>query len=91
MNAFNLTQKAQNSQNLQVASPLLAYRYTAATQLSPKRSFFRRRLLTVDLRQLKFQTLNFNHMKINWKEIIKLLITVLTAIAGTLGVMSCTM
>ena len=30
-------------------------------------------------------------MKINWKEIIKLLITVLTAIAGTLGVMSCTM
>lgn len=30
-------------------------------------------------------------MKINWKEILKILITVLTAIAGTLGVMSCTM
>ena len=28
-------------------------------------------------------------MKINWKEILKLLITVLTAIAGTLGVVSC--
>ena len=26
---------------------------------------------------------------INWKEILKLLITVLTAIAGTLGVVSC--
>ncbi|MBR5149540.1 MAG: smalltalk protein [Bacteroidaceae bacterium] len=25
----------------------------------------------------------------NWKEILKLLIAVLTAIAGTLGVMSC--
>ena len=30
-------------------------------------------------------------MRINWKEILKLLITVLTALAGTLGVMSCTM
>ncbi|MBR5149575.1 MAG: smalltalk protein [Bacteroidaceae bacterium] len=29
-------------------------------------------------------------MRINWKEILKLLITVLTAIVGTLGVMSCT-
>ena len=28
-------------------------------------------------------------MKLNWKEILKLLITVLTAIAGTLGVVSC--
>ena len=28
-------------------------------------------------------------MKINWKEILKLLITILTAIAGTLGVASC--
>ena len=28
-------------------------------------------------------------MKINWKEILKLFITVLTAIAGTLGVVSC--
>jgi hypothetical protein len=28
-------------------------------------------------------------MKINWKEILKLLITILTAIAGTLGVVSC--
>ena len=28
-------------------------------------------------------------MKINWKEILKLLIAVLTAIAGTLGVVSC--
>ena len=28
-------------------------------------------------------------MKINWKEILKLLITSLTAIAGTLGVVSC--
>ena len=28
-------------------------------------------------------------MKINWKEILKLVITVLTAIAGTLGVVSC--
>ena len=28
-------------------------------------------------------------MKIDWKEILKLLITVLTAIAGTLGVVSC--
>ena len=30
-------------------------------------------------------------MRINWKEILKIVITVLTAIAGTLGVMSCTM
>ena len=30
-------------------------------------------------------------MKINWKEVLKLLITVLTAIAGTLSVMSCAM
>jgi hypothetical protein len=30
-------------------------------------------------------------MKINWKEVLKILITILTAIAGTLGVMSCTM
>jgi hypothetical protein len=30
-------------------------------------------------------------MKINWKEVLKSLITILTAIAGTLGVMSCTM
>ncbi len=28
-------------------------------------------------------------MKIDWKEILKLLIAVLTAIAGTLGVVSC--
>ena len=28
-------------------------------------------------------------MKTNWKEILKLLIAVLTAIAGTLGVVSC--
>ena len=28
-------------------------------------------------------------MKINWKEVLKILITVLTAIAGTLGVVSC--
>ena len=28
-------------------------------------------------------------MKLNWKEILKLLITVLTAIAGILGVVSC--
>ena len=28
-------------------------------------------------------------MRINWKEILKVLIAVLTAIAGTLGVMSC--
>ena len=28
-------------------------------------------------------------MKINWKEILKVLIAVLTAIAGTLGVVSC--
>ena len=28
-------------------------------------------------------------MKLNWKEILKLLITILTAIAGTLGVVSC--
>ena len=28
-------------------------------------------------------------MKINWKEILKLLIAILTAIAGTLGVVSC--
>ena len=28
-------------------------------------------------------------VKLNWKEIIKVLIAVLTAIAGTLGVMSC--
>jgi hypothetical protein len=28
-------------------------------------------------------------MKINWKEFLRLLIAVLTAIAGTLGVMSC--
>ena len=28
-------------------------------------------------------------MKLNWKEILKVLIAVLTAIAGTLGVMSC--
>lgn len=28
-------------------------------------------------------------MKTDWKEILKLLIAVLTAIAGTLGVMSC--
>ena len=27
--------------------------------------------------------------KVNWKEILKLVITVLTAIAGTLGVVSC--
>ena len=30
-------------------------------------------------------------MRINWKEILKIVITVLTAIAGTLGVMSCTL
>ena len=28
-------------------------------------------------------------MKTDWKEILKLLIAILTAIAGTLGVMSC--
>ena len=28
-------------------------------------------------------------MKVNWKEILKVLIAVLTAIAGTLGVVSC--
>lgn len=28
-------------------------------------------------------------MKLNWKEILKLMIAVLTAIAGTLGVMAC--
>ena len=28
-------------------------------------------------------------VSINWKEILKLLITILTAIAGTLGVVSC--
>ena len=28
-------------------------------------------------------------VKIDWKEILKVLIAVLTAIAGTLGVMSC--
>ena len=28
-------------------------------------------------------------MKINWKEVLKVLIAVLTAIAGTLGVASC--
>ena len=28
-------------------------------------------------------------VKLNWKEILKVLIAVLTAIAGTLGVMSC--
>ena len=28
-------------------------------------------------------------MKIDWKEVLKLLIAVLTAIAGTLGVVSC--
>lgn len=28
-------------------------------------------------------------MKLDWKEIIKILIAVLTAIAGTLGVVSC--
>ena len=28
-------------------------------------------------------------MKLDWKEILKVLIAVLTAIAGTLGVMSC--
>ena len=28
-------------------------------------------------------------MNINWKEVLKILITVLTAIAGTLGVVSC--
>ena len=28
-------------------------------------------------------------MKIDWKEILKMLITILTAIAGTLGVVSC--
>ena len=28
-------------------------------------------------------------MKINWKEVLKVLIAVLTAIAGTLGVVSC--
>ena len=28
-------------------------------------------------------------MKVNWKEVIKILIAVLTAIAGTLGVASC--
>ena len=38
----------------------------------------------------KPSTLNsITSMKINWKEILKLLITVLTAIAGTLGVVSC--
>ena len=28
-------------------------------------------------------------MKVNWKEVIKFLITVLTAIAGAMGVTSC--
>ena len=28
-------------------------------------------------------------MKINWKEILKIVITVLTAIAGSLGLASC--
>ena len=28
-------------------------------------------------------------MKLDWKEILKMLITILTAIAGTLGVVSC--
>ena len=28
-------------------------------------------------------------VKINWKEVLKVVIAVLTAIAGTLGVMSC--
>ena len=28
---------------------------------------------------------------LDWKEILKILIAILTAIAGTLGVMSCTM
>ena len=28
-------------------------------------------------------------MKVNWKEVIKYLITVLTAIAGAMGVTSC--
>ena len=28
-------------------------------------------------------------VKIDWKEVLKVLIAVLTAIAGTLGVMSC--
>ena len=31
-----------------------------------------------------------NHMKANWKTIIKILIAVLTAIAGTLGISSMT-
>ena len=30
-------------------------------------------------------------MKINWKTILKIVITVLTALAGALGVASCTM
>ena len=28
-------------------------------------------------------------VKLNWKEVLKVVIAVLTAIAGTLGVMSC--
>ena len=28
-------------------------------------------------------------MKLDWKEILKMIIAILTAIAGTLGVMSC--
>ena len=28
-------------------------------------------------------------MKLNWKEVLKVLIAILTAIAGTLGVVSC--
>lgn len=31
-----------------------------------------------------------NHMKANWKTIIKILIAVLTAIAGTLGISAMT-
>ncbi|MBQ3239100.1 MAG: smalltalk protein [Bacteroidaceae bacterium] len=30
-------------------------------------------------------------MKVNWKQVLKIVITVLTALAGALGVASCTM
>ena len=30
-------------------------------------------------------------MKVNWKQLLKIVITVLTALAGALGVASCTM
>ena len=32
---------------------------------------------------------NMNVKRINWKEVLKVLITVLTAIAGSIGVASC--